>query len=144
MVLRFHQDVIALQPKVVVILAGTNDIAGNTGPMTLEQTEDNLAAMAEMATANHIRVVLCSVLPAFDYPWQPGLTPAAKIDAINAWIKAYAEKHGYIYVDYHSAMKDEHDGLAANLSRDGVHPTPAGYAIMAPLVSAGIAKAFAQ
>ena len=144
MVLRLHQDVIALQPKVVVILAGTNDIAGNTGPMTLEQTEDNLAAIAEMATANHVRVVLCSVLPAFDYPWQPGLTPAPKIDAINAWIKAYAEKHGYIYVDYHSAMKDEHDGLAANLSRDGVHPTPAGYAIMAPLVSAGIAKAFAQ
>ena len=90
MVLRFHQDVIALQPKVVVILAGTNDIAGNTGPMTLEQTEDNIAAMAEMATANHIRVVLCSILPAFDYPWQPGLTPAPKIDAINAWIKDYA------------------------------------------------------
>ena len=81
MVLRFHQDVIALQPKVVVILAGTNDIAGNTGPMTLEETENNLAAMAEMATANHIGVVLCSILPAFDYPWQPGLTPAPKIDA---------------------------------------------------------------
>jgi len=144
MVLRFHQDVIALQAKVVVILAGTNDIAGNTGPMTLEQSEDNLAAMAEMATANHIRIVLCSILPAFDYPWQPGLTPAPKIDAINAWIKAYAEKHGYIYVDYHSAMKDERDGLPANLSRDGVHPTPAGYAMMAPLVKAGIAKALAQ
>jgi lysophospholipase L1-like esterase len=144
MVLRFHQDVIALQARVVVILAGTNDIAGNSGPMTLEQTEDNLAAMAEMATANQIRVVLCSVLPAFDYPWQPGLTPAPKIDAINAWIKAYAEKHEYIYVDYHSAMKDERDGLAVNLSRDGVHPTPAGYAIMAPLVEAGIARALAQ
>jgi lysophospholipase L1-like esterase len=144
MVLRFHQDVIALQPKVVVILAGTNDIAGNTGPMTLAQTEDNLAAMAEMATANHIRVVLCSVLPAFDYPWQPGLTPAPKIDAINAWVKTYTEKHGYIYVDYHSAMKDERDGLPASLSRDGVHPTLAGYAIMAPLVEAGIAKALAQ
>jgi lysophospholipase L1-like esterase len=144
MVLRFHQDVIALQPKVVVILAGTNDIAGNTGPMTLAQTEDNLAAMAEMATANHIRVVLCSVLPAFDYPWQPGLTPAPKIDAINAWVKTYTEKHGYIYVDYHSAMKDQRDGLPASLSRDGVHPTLAGYAIMAPLVEAGIAKALAQ
>ena len=87
MVLRFHQDVIALQPKVVVILAGTNDIAGNTGPMTLEQTEDNLAAMAEMATANHIRVVLCSVLPAFDYPWQPGLTPAL---STTAWRRTLA------------------------------------------------------
>ena len=116
MVLRFHQDVIALQPKAVVILAGTNDIAGNTGPMTLEQTEDNLAAMAEMATSNHIRVVLCSVLPAFDYPWQPGLFPAPKIDTINAWIEAYAAQHGHVYVDYHSAMKDERDGLPANLS----------------------------
>jgi lysophospholipase L1-like esterase len=144
MVLRFHQDVIAIQPKVVVVLAGTNDIAGNTGPMTLEQTEDNLAAMAEMATANHIRVVLCSVLPAFDYPWQPGLFPAPKIDAINAWIKAYAAQHGHVYVDFHSAMKDERDGLPANLSHDGVHPTLAGYAIMAPLAEAGIAKALAQ
>jgi lysophospholipase L1-like esterase len=141
MVLRFHQDVIALQPKVVVILAGTNDIAGNTGPMTLEETEANLAAMAEMASANHIKLVLCSVLPAFDYPWQPGLTPAPKIDAINAWIKDYAAQHGDVYVDYHSAMKDERDGLPKNLSRDGVHPLPAGYAMMTPLVEAGIAKA---
>ena len=94
MVLRFRQDVIALKPKVVVILAGTNDIAGNTGPMTLEQTEDNLASMADLAAANHIRVVLCSVLPAFDYPWKPGLTPAPKILAINKWMKAYAAEKG--------------------------------------------------
>ena len=144
MVLRFHQDVIGLQPKVVVILAGTNDIAGNTGPMTLEQTEDNIAAMAEMATANHIKVVLCSILPAYDYPWQPGLTPAPKIDAINVWIKDYATKNGHVYVDYHAAMKDERDGLPASLSKDGVHPVPAGYEIMAPLVEAGIAKALSQ
>jgi lysophospholipase L1-like esterase len=144
MVLRFHQDVIALKPKAVVILAGTNDIAGNTGPMTLEQTEDNIAAMAEMATANHIRVVLCSILPAFDYPWQPGLTPAPKIDAINAWIKNYAARNGHVYVDYHSAMKDARDGLPPNLSKDGVHPVPAGYEIMAPLVEAGIVKALAS
>jgi lysophospholipase L1-like esterase len=141
MVLRFHQDVIALQPKAVVILAGTNDIAGNTGPMTLEETEANIAAMAEMASANQIRIVLCSLLPAYDYPWQPGLTPAPKIDAINAWIKKYAAEHGYVYVDYHSAMKDARDGLATNLSHDGVHPTQAGYDIMAPLAEAGIAKA---
>jgi len=141
MVLRFHQDVIALQPKVVVILAGTNDIAGNTGPMTLEQTEDNIAAMAEMATANKIKVVLCSILPAFDYPWQPGLTPAQKIDTINAWIRDYAAKHGHAYVDYHSSMKDSRGGLPENLSKDGVHPLPAGYEMMAPLVEAGIAKA---
>jgi lysophospholipase L1-like esterase len=144
MVLRFRQDVIALDPKVVVILAGTNDIAGNTGPMTLEQTEDNLASMADLATANHIRVVLCSVTPAFDFPWKTGLTPAPKILALNAWIKAYAAEKGYVYVDYHTAMKDSRDGLPATLSKDGVHPLPAGYAIMAPLVEAGIAKALAQ
>jgi lysophospholipase L1-like esterase len=84
MLVRFRQDVIALQPKVVVILAGINDIAGNTGPMTLEQTEDNLASMAELAAAHHIRVVLCSVLPAFDFPWRPGMTPAPKVLALNA------------------------------------------------------------
>lgn len=144
MLLRFRQDVIELQPKMVVILAGTNDIAGNTGPMTIGQTEDNLASMADLATANHIRVVLCSVTPAFDYPWMPGLTPAPKIVAINAWMKTYAAEKGYVYVDFHSAMKDGRDGLPATLSRDGVHPLPAGYAIMAPLAEAGIKKALAQ
>lgn len=141
MLVRFRQDVIALQPKAVVILAGTNDIAGNTGPMTLEQSEDNLASMAELASANGIKVVLCSILPAFDYPWQPGLTPAPKIVAINKWLRAYAEEHGHVYVDYHTAVKDERDGLPATLSGDGVHPKPAGYAVMAPLAEAGIEKA---
>ncbi len=141
MVVRFRQDVIDLQPKVVVILAGTNDVAGNTGPMTIEQTEDNIKDMADLASANHIRVVLCSILPAFDYPWHPGLEPAPKIDAMNAWMKSYAAEKGYVFVDYHSAMKDDRDGLPAALSKDGVHPTPAGYAVMAPLVEAGIAKA---
>jgi lysophospholipase L1-like esterase len=141
MLVRFRQDVIALKPKVVVILAGTNDIAGNTGPETLEQIEDNLASMADLATANHIRVVLCSILPALDYRWRPGVTPAPKILAINAWLKAYAAEKGYVYVDFHTAMKDEQDGLPATLSKDGVHPLPAGYAIMVPLVEAGIEKA---
>jgi lysophospholipase L1-like esterase len=141
MVLRFRQDVIDLKPRVVVILAGTNDIAENTGPITLEESEGNLMTMAELVTANHIRVVLCSVLPAFDFPWRPGLTPAPKIDALNAWIKAYAAEKGYVYVDYHSAMKDERDGLPEKLSKDGVHPNAAGYAIMAPLAEAGIEKA---
>jgi lysophospholipase L1-like esterase len=141
MVLRFHQDVIDLQPKVVVILGGINDIAGNTGTETLEQIEDNLAAMAEMAAEHHIGVVLCSVLPAFDFPWRPGMTPAPKVLTLNTWIKQYAADHGYVYVDYHTAMKDERDGLPPNLSKDGVHPTPAGYAVMAPLVEAGIEKA---
>jgi len=144
MLVRFRQDVIALKPKVVVILAGTNDIAGNTGPMTLEQSEDNLASMADLAAANNIRVVLCSLLPAFDFPWQQGLTPAPKILALNAWIKSYAAEKGYVYVDYHSAMKDERDGLPAALSKDGVHPLPAGYAVMMPLVEAGIAKALKE
>jgi len=144
MLVRFRQDVIDLQPRVVVILAGTNDIAGNTGPMTLEQTENNLASMADLATANHIRVVLWSVLPAYDFPWHPGLEPAPNILALNTWIKSYATEKGYIYVDFHSAMKDQRDGLPANLSKDGVHPTPAGYAVMAPLVEAGIKSALAQ
>jgi lysophospholipase L1-like esterase len=141
MLVRFRQDVIDLKPKVVVILAGTNDIAGNTGPMTIEQTEENLASMSDLAAANHIRVVLCSILPAFDYPWKPGLTPAPKILELNRWIKAWAGDHGYVYVDYHTAMKDDRDGLPPNLSHDGVHPLPAGYAVMTPLVEAGIQQA---
>ncbi len=144
MLVRFRQDVIDLRPKVVVILAGTNDVAGNTGPMTIEQTEANIQSMADLATANRIKVVLCSVLPAFDFPWKPGLEPAPKIDRVNAWMKDYAAQKGYVYVDYHTAMKDQRDGLPANLSKDGVHPTSAGYAIMAPLVDAGIAKALGQ
>ena len=141
MVLRFHQDVVRLQPKAVIILAGINDIAGNTGPMTLEQIEDNLAAMAEIGTANGIKVVLCSVLPAFDFPWRPGLAPAPKVVALNAWIENYAEQKGLVYVDYYSATKDDRGGLPPALSKDGVHPLPAGYAIMAPLAEAGIEKA---
>jgi lysophospholipase L1-like esterase len=141
MVLRFRQDVIALKPKVVVILAGINDIAGNTGPETLEQIEDNLASMADLATANQIRVVLCSTLPAFNISWHPGVTPAPKVLALNEWIKAYTAQKGYVYVDYHTPRKDQRDGLPPSLSKDGVHPTPDGYAVMAPLVEAGIEKA---
>jgi acyl-CoA thioesterase I len=141
MLVRFRQDVIDLQPKVVVILAGTNDIAGNTGPMTVEQTEGNLASMAELARANGIRVVLCSVLPAFDYSWSPGLEPAPKIAAVNAWLKEYAAKKGLVYVDFYSAMEDDRGGLPPTLSRDGVHPLSAGFAIMTPLTAAGIEKA---
>src|SRR5512146_3467965 len=133
MLVRFRQDVIALKPAVVVILAGTNDIAGNTGPSTLEMIEDNLASMTELAQANGIRVVLSSVLPVFDYPWRPGLDPAPKIIALNTWMKAYAARAGAVYLDYHSAMVDERQGLRNDLTRDGVHPTEAGYGVMAPL-----------
>jgi len=141
MLVRFRQDAIDLKPKVVIILAGTNDIAGNTGPMTLEQTESNIASMTDLAAANGIRVVLCSVLPAFDFPWAPGLEPAPKVALLNAWLRGYAMARHFVYVDYYSAMKDDRGGLPAALSKDGVHPLPAGYAIMAPLAEAGIEKA---
>jgi lysophospholipase L1-like esterase len=144
MLVRFRQDVIALKPAVVVILAGTNDIAGNTGPSTLEMIEDNLMSMTEIAKANGIRVVLSSVLPVFDYPWRPGLEPAAKIIALNAWMKTYTARVGAVYLDYHSAMVDERRGLRADLTRDGVHPTEAGYRIMAPLAEKAIEEALRQ
>ena len=141
MLIRFRQDVVALKPKVVVILGGTNDIAGNTGPSTLEMIEDNLASMTEIARANGIRVVLASVLPVLDYPWKKGLEPAPKIVALNAWLTSYAARLGAVYVDFHGAMKDERDGMRPDLANDGVHPTPAGYAIMGPLVEKAIADA---
>src|SRR5690554_3767873 len=141
MLLRFRQDVINLYPKVVVILAGTNDIAGNTGPSTLEMIEDNIHSMTELAQANGIQVVLCSVLPAYDYKWKPGLEPAGKIVELNRRIKKYAETHGAVYCDYHSAMADERNGLPESLSADGVHPNAEGYAIMAPIVEQAIARA---
>ena len=141
MLVRFRQDVIALHPAVVVILAGTNDIAGNTGPSTLEMIEDNLASMTELAQANGIRVVLSSVLPAYDYPWRPGLAPARKIVALNAWIARYAASRGAVYLDYHSAMADARQGLPPSLSGDGVHPNLAGYRIMARLAERAIEEA---
>ena len=141
MLVRFRQDVIALRPRVVVLLAGTNDIAGNTGPSTLEMIEDNIASMAELARANRIAVVLCSVLPVYDYPWKKGLAPAKTIVTLNAWIKQYAASQGMAYVDYHAAMVDGRQGLRAELSADGVHPNEAGYRVMAPLVEKGITEA---
>lgn len=142
MLIRFRQDVIELHPKIVLILAGTNDLAQNTGPMTLKQSEGNIASMAQLAAANGIRPVVCSVLPSIHFWWHPQVpNPAAKIAELNQWIKAFAAKQGYVYVDYYSAMKDAAGGLPRNLSPDGVHPLPAGYAIMAPLAQAGIEKA---
>jgi lysophospholipase L1-like esterase len=141
MLVRFRQDVVALRPAVVVLLAGTNDIAGNTGPSTLEMIEDNIASMTEIAQANGIRVVLASTLPAYDYPWKPGMEPAPKIVALNRWVKQYAASHGAVYLDYHSAMRDERDGLRAELTSDGVHPNEAGYRVMAPLAERAIEEA---
>lgn len=141
MLLRFRQDVIDLHASAVVILAGINDIAQNTGPMTLEQTFGNIVSMAELARANNIKVVICSVLPAYDFPWRPGLAPAEKVVKLNEMLKAYAEKNHIVYVDYFSAMADERKGLPKSLSNDGIHPTLAGYKIMEPLVKKGIEEA---
>lgn len=141
LLVRFQQDVVALHPAAVVILAGTNDIAGNTGPSTLEMIEDNLASMTAIGQANGIRVILASVLPVYDYPWRPGLAPAAKIRALNAWIQEYCARAGCTYLDYYSAMVDSRGGLPAELARDGVHPTEKGYAIMAPLAKAAVDQA---
>ncbi len=141
MLLRFRQDVIDLDPKVVVILAGTNDIAENTGPMTMQQSENNIMSMADLATANGIKPVLCSVMPSTGFWWHRGIDPSAEIAALNKWMKAYAARKGYVYLDYYSAMVDAQGGLPKNLSPDGVHPNAAGRAIMAPLTEAGIEKA---
>lgn len=134
MLVRFRQDVVNLKPKAVVILAGTNDIAGNTGPSTLEMIEDNIASMVEIAKANNIKVLLCSVLPAFDYPWRTGLNPAEKIVALNKWIKNYCEENNLTYVDYFTSMADDRNGLKKEYSEDGVHPNKAGYEVMASIL----------
>jgi acyl-CoA thioesterase-1 len=144
MLVRFRPDVIDLKPRVVVILAGTNDLAGNTGPATPEMIEGNIASMAELARANGIRVVLSSILPVYDYPWNPGLQPAAEIVALNAWIRDYADKSGFVYLDYFSAMADARQGMKAEYSADGVHPNAAGYAVMEPLAETAIAEALAE
>lgn len=141
MLVRFRQDVIDLKPKAVVILGATNDLAENTGPISLKAIEGNLLSMAQLATANGIRVVLCSVLPSANFWWHPGLNPAPKIAELNKAIEAGAAEHGYIYVDYYSKMKDAAGGLPHTLSRDGVHPMPAGFAMMSSLAEAGIEKA---
>ena len=141
MLIRFKPDVINLKPSVVVILAGINDIAGNTGPSTLEMIEDNLSSMAEIALANGVAVVLSSVLPAYDFPWRPGLQPAEKVVQLNVWIKNYASNHKCIYLDYFTPMSDQKHALKAEYTEDGVHPTLAGYKIMEPLVVEAIQKA---
>ncbi|MFE3866650.1 SGNH/GDSL hydrolase family protein [Flavobacterium sp. LS2P90] len=139
MLLRFRADVIALQPTAVVILAGINDIAENTGPMTIEMIRDNIFSMIELAKANHIKVILCSVLPAYDFPWKPNQEPIAKIKALNEILQKYALANEIVYVDYYSAMVDEQKGLTVAYSNDGVHPNKTGYQVMEPLVDKAIA-----
>jgi lysophospholipase L1-like esterase len=144
MLVRFRPDVINLKPKVVVILAGTNDIAGNTGPSTIEIIEDNLASMADIANINGIKVILSSVLPAFDYSWSPGQKPAEKIVALNKWIKEYASKKRFIYLDYFTPMADSRNGLKTEYSEDGVHPNLKGYKVMNFLAEDAISRALHQ
>jgi len=141
MIIRFKPDVINLKPAVVVILAGINDIAGNTGPSSLEMIEDNLSSMVDIAQANGVRVVLSSVLPAYDFPWRPGLEPAEKVVKLNIWIKNFAETHKCVYLDYFTPMSDEKHALKAEYTEDGVHPNLAGYKIMEPLAEEAIKKA---
>lgn len=148
MLLRFRADVIALEPRVVVILAGTNDIGGNTGPMTLEQIEGNLASMSELAHVHGIRVVLSSVTPVSDLTTPEGrkfvqtpYRPLEKILALNEWITKYAAEHGNVYLDYFSAMADDNGFLKTGLTYDGLHPNAAGYALMAPLAQKAIDEA---
>ena len=138
MLLRFRADVVNLHPKVVVFLGGTNDIAGNTGDVSLDIIEDNIFSMIELATSNDISVVLCSVLPVFDYSWSTGKEPAEKIIELNEALRFYAETHGIAFVDFHSPMKDDRNGLRYELGEDGVHPNVDGYLIMEPLVEQAI------
>jgi lysophospholipase L1-like esterase len=139
MLLRFRPDVLAHKPKVVVILAGTNDIAGNTGPMALEHIEGNLQSMAELAKANGIKVVLAAVMPVSDYVrTQTERRPNATIKALNAWIQDYCRKSGAIYLDYYSATLDEAGVFKKELTYDGLHPNDAGYEVMMPLAQKAI------
>lgn len=143
MLIRFRPDVIALEPRVVVISAGTNDLAGNTGFMTLEQIEGNLESMAQLAKANKIDVVMSSVMPVSDYHRpQTARRPPEKIIALNEWIQAYCKKHKLVYLDYYSAMLDETKMLKKELTNDGLHPNEAGYAVMEPLAEKAIQAAF--
>jgi lysophospholipase L1-like esterase len=138
MLLRFRADVIALKPNIVVILAGTNDIAENTGPITLEMIANNIFSMVELAKTHHIKIILCSVLPVYDYPWKTGLQPAEKIAVLNKLIEKYANDNGILYLDYYSAMVNDIKGMKLTYADDGVHPNKTGYKIMQPLLEKAI------
>jgi len=139
MLIRFRPDVIALQPKAVVILAGTNDIAGNTGPSTLEMIEDNLASMTELAQSHGIKVILSAVMPTCDYIQnQSDRRPNSKIAELNSWIKSYAAKHDAVYLDYFTPMLDDKGALKKELTYDGLHPNDAGYEAIMPLAQKAI------
>ena len=147
MLLRFRQDVVDLNPKVVVILAGTNDIAGNSGYISLEAIISTIKSMAEIANANDIQVIISSILPAIDYPWKPGLDPASKIIIINKALKAFSDENNFIYLNYYAAMVDDKGGLKVpeyTSANDLVHPNKNGYLVMEKLAEIAIKKALAK
>jgi lysophospholipase L1-like esterase len=145
MLLRFYPDVIAHKPRAVVILAGTNDIGGNIGPVTMESIENNLMAMADMAKANNIKVVMSAVMPVCDYHRpQTAARPPERILELNKWMKAYAARTGAVYLDYFSAMVDDKGFFKAELTGDGLHPNASGYQIMGPLAEKAIAQALGK
>jgi len=144
MLVRFREDVINLKPAVVVILAGINDIAQNTGPIKLEDTFGNIVSMIQLAQAANIKVVVSSVLPANHFPWRPAIIPTEKIIQLNQMLKDYADKNHITYLDYYSAMVDDQKGLPQSLSADGVHPNLAGYKVMEPLAKNAITDALNQ
>jgi lysophospholipase L1-like esterase len=140
MLVRFRSDVVHIDATAVVILAGTNDVAGNTGPTTLEQIADNIKSMTEIARANGVKVILCSVLPAYDYPWRPGLEPNIKIPKLNALINNYADQNEVFYLDYFSALNNGKNGIDKQYSYDGVHLTLEGYQVLEPLLEEALKK----
>ena len=144
MLVRFHADVIDLKPAVVHIMAGTNDVAGNTGPETDDEIRGYISAMVELAKAHGIRVVLASIPPAKAFPWKPGMAPADRIRGLNAWLKSYAAEQRITYVDYWSALAAPDGGMKPEFARDGVHPTAEGYAVMRPLAEAAFARAIGR
>nr|WP_314867268.1 SGNH/GDSL hydrolase family protein [uncultured Flavobacterium sp.] len=144
MLIRFRPDVINLQPDVVVILAGVNDVAGNTGPTTPEKILENIKSMVELAKANAIKVILCAVLPANDFYWRPNDKAAETIIHLNQLIHSYAKQHNIPYVYYHTAMADAKNGLPKEFSNDGVHPNLKGYQTMEPLLEKAIQKIVAK
>jgi len=141
MLLRFRQDVLNLKPEIVVVLAGINDIAENTGPISLENIMGNIISMAELAKANNIKIVLSSVLPANKFPWRPDMQPVEKVIALNALIEKYCQENKLVYIDYYSKMANNQKGLDFEIANDGVHPTLSGYKIMEPLVLEALKKA---
>jgi lysophospholipase L1-like esterase len=139
--LRFYQDVIALHPKAVHIMIGTNDIAGNTGPNDVHAYQDNIRAMADLAKANGIKVIFGSILPADRFRWKPELQPAPLIAELNSWLREFAKANGHVYADYFSALAGSNGELPEKYGKDGVHPDAAGYAVMRPIADQAIAEA---